>query len=256
MAHCYRWEGGGAAAFGGIQPQPVDFEPDGTIELGRVEAFIKPDDPHYARTRLVCLENTQAGKPLPTGYPERLRLLADRHGLSLHLDGARLCNAAVAQGVPVAELCRQFDSVNLCLSKGLGAPVGSLLCGGKDFIRVARRWRKVAGGGMRQAGILASAGIFALENNVGRLAEDHANARLLAEGLAGIDEVSVDPASAETNMVFVSLRQGDPVELEMHLREQGVIIRAGRNIRLVTHLDVDATGVQRAVEAFKSYFAA
>jgi threonine aldolase len=149
-----------------------------------------------------------------------------------------------------------FDSVNICLSKGLGAPVGSLLCGGKDFIREARRWRKVAGGGMRQAGILAAAGIYALGNNISRLAEDHAAARLLAEGLAAIAEVSVDPASAQTNMVFVTLLQGDPVELEMHLREQGVIIRAGRNIRLVTHLDVDAAGVRRAVEAFRSFFAA
>lgn len=255
MAHCYRWEGGGAAAFGGIQPQPVDFEPDGTIDLGRVAAVIKPDDAHYARTRLVCLENTQAGKPLPAGYPERLKLLADRHGLSLHLDGARLFNAAVAQKIPADELCRQFDSVNLCLSKGLGAPVGSILCGSRDFIREARRWRKVAGGGMRQAGILAAAGIFALENNIGRLAEDHANAGFLAEGLAGIDEIAVDHAPAETNMVFVSLRQGDPAELERYLRERGVIIRTGRAIRLVTHLDVDAAGVKVAVDSFKSFCA-
>lgn len=254
MAHCYRWEGGGAAVFGGIQPQPVEFEPDGTIDLDGIETVIKPDDPHYARTRLVCLENTQAGKPLPRGYPERLRLMADRHRLSLHLDGARLLNASVAQRVPAAELCSSFDSVNLCLSKGLGAPVGSLLCGSREFIREARRWRKVAGGGMRQAGIVAAAGVFALENNVERLAEDHANARLLAEGLAAIDGLHVDSSLVRTNMVFVELLRGEPSDLEAFLRERGVVIRGGSRIRLVTHLDVDADGIVRAVEAFRSFF--
>lgn len=254
MAHCYRWEGGGAAAFGGIQPQPVDFEHDGTLSIEKIEAAIKPADDHYPRTRLVCLENTQAGTPLPPDYPRGLRQLADRRGLSLHLDGARLFNAAVAQSISAEILCRDFDSVNVCLSKGLGAPAGSLLCGKRDFVRAARRWRKVCGGGMRQSGILAAAGVFALENNICRLAEDHANAMALAEGLAGIDGVAVDPAQVRTNMVFVEILRGEPDQLARHLRERGVIVRAGKQIRLVTHLDVDTAGVFQAVDAFRSFF--
>lgn len=253
-AHCYRWEGGGGAAFGGIQPQPLEFEPDGTLALQKIEAVIKPDDCHYARTRLVCLENTQAGKVLPLDYFPRVRALADRYRLKVHLDGARLFNAAVKLGVPVSGITRSLDTVNICLSKGLGAPVGSVLCGDRETIATARRWRKVAGGGMRQAGILAAAGIFALERNVGRLADDHAHARLLAEGLAGIDELEVDPSEVQTNMLFVTIAKGDPAELERYLQERGIIIRAGRTMRLVTHLDVTGQGIGKTVREFKAFF--
>ncbi len=253
MAHCYRWEGGGAAAFGGIQPQPIDFEQDGTLDLAKVEAAIKPDDSHYSRTRLVCLENTQAGKALPLEYLVAARQMADRRGLSLHLDGARLFNAAIKIGVSAETIAGGFDSVNFCLSKGLGAPVGSLLCGSRDFIREARRWRKVAGGGMRQAGILAAAGIYALDNHIERLAEDHDNALLLAKGLAGIEGLEVDLSQVQTNMVFVKLVNGEPEELETFLKGEGVLVRGVRVMRLVTHLDVDRGAVLRVIELFRSY---
>lgn len=253
-AHCYRWEGGGGAVFGGIQPQPLEFEADGTLDPERIEAAIKPDDCHYARTRLVCLENTQAGKVLPLDYFPRMRALADRHRLRVHLDGARLFNATVKLGVTIDAITRHLDTVNICLSKGLGAPVGSVLCGDREVIAAARRWRKVAGGGMRQAGILAAAGIFALERNVVRLADDHAHARLLAEGLAGIDELEVDPARVQTNMLFATVVKGDPAELERYLKEQGIIIRAGRTLRLVTHLDVTEEGIGKTVREFKTFF--
>ncbi|MCW5622370.1 MAG: low-specificity L-threonine aldolase, partial [Burkholderiales bacterium] len=180
QAHTYKYEGGGAAVLGSIQPQPLEFEPDGSLDLERAAAAIKPDDSHFARTRLLCLENTQGGKVLALDYLERAHAFARAHGLGLHLDGARLFNAAVEQGVPVGEIARWFDTVSVCLSKGLGAPVGSVLCGSAGHIAKARRWRKVLGGGMRQAGVLAAAGIYALENHIERLAEDHANARRLA----------------------------------------------------------------------------
>lgn len=254
MAHCYRWEGGGAAAFGGIQPQSLEFEPDGTLDPGRVEAAIKPVDDHYARTRLICLENTQAGKPLPLDYLSNIRSLADHRNLSIHLDGARLFNASVQQLVPVSEISRHVDTLNVCLSKGLGAPVGSLLCGSCDFVREARHWRKVAGGGMRQAGILAAASIYALENNIERLAEDHAHAKLLADGLSDIEALSVEPSQARTNMVFVTLAAADPQSLENHLRERSVLVRGARTIRLVTHLDISAADIDYAVDQFRSFF--
>ncbi|MFW6055107.1 MAG: low-specificity L-threonine aldolase, partial [Thermodesulfobacteriota bacterium] len=175
-AHTYRLEGGGAAVLGGIQPQPLDFEPDGTLDLIKVASFIKPDDIHCARTRLLCLENTMGGTPLPLEYLGQAARLAKKHRLNTHLDGARIFNAAVKQEVPVQAISEHFDSVSFCLSKGLGAPVGSVLCGSREQIQKARRWRKVLGGGMRQAGYLAAAGVYALENNVQRLAEDHDNA--------------------------------------------------------------------------------
>ncbi|MFU8769867.1 MAG: low-specificity L-threonine aldolase, partial [Desulfotignum sp.] len=183
-AHTYRYEAGGGAVLGSIQPQPLDFEPDGTLDLARVARFIKPDDFHFAKTRLLCLENTQGGKVLPLEYLKDARALADRHGLGFHLDGARVFNAAVKLGVDVKEITTLFDSVSCCLSKGLGAPVGSVLCGSDAFIARARRWRKMVGGGMRQAGILAAAGLYALSRNIDRLAEDHAHAARLAAGLS------------------------------------------------------------------------
>jgi threonine aldolase len=239
----------------GVQPQPLDFEPDGTLNLDRVAAAIKPVDPHFARTSLLCLENTQAGKVLPLEYLVAARQLADRKGLSLHLDGARLFNAVIKLGVTPATIAASFDSVNICLSKGLGAPVGSVLCGSTPLIAEARRWRKVAGGGMRQAGFLAAAGIHALENHVERLADDHENAMLLAKGLSGIDALEVDMSQVQTNMVFAKLVKGDPVALEQHLRERGVTIRSGSIIRLVTHMDIQRSDIERAVAGFCSFFA-
>ena len=178
-AHTYKYEGGGAAIFGSIQPQPLVQDVDGTIPLEAIEAAIKPRDPHFARSKLLCLENTWHGRVLPRAYLADARALCDRRGLSFHLDGARLYNAAVADGVAPREIAKHFDSVSVCLSKGLGAPVGSVLLGSRKLIDDAKRWRKVAGGGMRQAGILAAACLYALDHNVERLADDHLRAKQL-----------------------------------------------------------------------------
>ena len=253
-AHTYQFEGGGAAVLGSIQPQPVDFQPDGTLDLEAVERTIKPDDFHFARTRLVCLENTQSGKVLPLDYLERARALTTRRGLGLHLDGARAFNAAVKLDVPVKKIADSFDSISVCLSKGLGAPVGSVLCGEQDFIDTARRWRKMLGGGMRQAGIIAAGGIVALTENVERLAEDHDNARQLALGLAQVDGIDVDPASVETNMVFVAVDPENMREFVRYLDERGVKISAGNPMRLVTHIDVSSEDVNRVVELTGAFF--
>ena len=255
LSHCYRTEGGGGAVLGGSQPQPLDFESDGTLDLDRVAAAIKPDNIHFARTRLLCLENTQGGKVLPLEYMASARRLADDHGLALHLDGARVFNAAVKMGVTADTITAAFDSVSVCLSKGLGAPAGSLLCGGRDFITEARRGRKMLGGGMRQVGVLAAAGIMALEQHVERLADDHANAQQLAHGLAGIDELEVDPSAVQTNMVFVSVDGGDATAFSRTLGEQNIVIPATSPMRLVTHLDVGGDDVARVVDAARRFFA-
>lgn len=256
QAHTYKYEGGGAAVLGSIQPQPIDNEADGTLDLDKVAQAIKPDDPHFARTRLLCLENTHGGKVLPFDYLARAERLARDAGLGMHLDGARLFNAAVKLGVPARELARHFDSVSICLSKGLGAPVGSVLCGSRALIARARRWRKVLGGGMRQAGVLAAAGTYALEHHVARLAEDHANAARLAQGLRSVDEVGVEPASPQTNMVFLRLPAERAPALRKHLAESGILIGSGNPVRLVTHLDVSAADVDATVAAVKRFFAA
>jgi threonine aldolase len=253
-AHTYKYEAGGGAVLGSIQPQPLDFEPDGTLDLAKVERFIKPDDFHFARTRLLCLENTQAGKVLPMAYLKDARKLADRHGLRFHLDGARVFNAAVKLGIDVKEITTLFDSVSCCLSKGLGAPVGSVLCGSRQFIAQARRWRKMVGGGMRQAGILAAAGLYALSHNIARLADDHANAARLAEGLSGIDAVHIDKDGVQTNMVHTRI-DADMTALAQHLAGLGIRITPGNPMRLVTHLDMDAQDIQRAVAGFESFWA-
>jgi len=256
QAHTYRFEAGGAAVLGSIQPQPLDLEPDGTLDLDRVAAAIKPDDFHFARTRLLCLENTHNGKVLPLRYFAEAGEFSRARGLSLHLDGARVFNAAVKLGVNVREITAPFDTVSFCLSKGLGAPVGSMLCGSRALIEKARRWRKMLGGGLRQAGIIAAAGIYALEHHIERLAEDHANAKLLAEGLREIPGMDVEPGSGETNMVFMKLAPGRIIELEAFLMQHGIIIsRRGRN-RLVTHLDVSAEDVRTVLAAVKRFFAA
>jgi len=255
-AHTYKFEGGGAAVLGSIQPQPLDFRPDGTLDLRKVAGAIKPDDYHFARTRLLCLENTQSGKVIPLSYIKEASAFCRARGLRMHLDGARVFNAAVALNVGVAEIARHFDSVAFCLSKGLGAPAGSLLCGPKEFIREARRWRKVVGGGMRQAGILAAAGVYALQNHIDRLAEDHATAALLAEDLNIIDEVDVLSKTAQTNMVFISLRRGTPQELAAFLKAKGIIISPRDPIRLVTHLDVGEADIRTMIAAVREFFMA
>jgi threonine aldolase len=252
-AHTYKYEGGGAAVFGSIQPQPVLHAGDGTLPLEAVEQAIKPRDPHFARTRLLCLENTWHGRALPRDYLHEARTLCDRRGLALHLDGARLYNAAVAEGVPAREITQHFDSVSVCLSKGLGAPIGSVLLGTHALIEEARRWRKVAGGGMRQAGMLAAAGLYALDHHVTRLADDHRRAAMLADGLRDLPGISV--AGQHTNMVFLDV----PVDRQPELKQQmdaasiRVSVGYGPKIRLVTHLEIDDDGVQRTVEALRLF---
>ena len=252
QAHTYRYEGGGAAVLGSIQPQPLEFEADGTLDLDRVAAAIKPDDTHFARTRLLCLENTQDGKALPLDYLQRAHDFARRHGLGLHLDGARLFNAVVAQQVEAREIARLFDTVSVCLSKGLGAPVGSVLAGSRAHIAKARRWRKVLGGGMRQAGILAAAGIYALEHNVERLAEDHDHAQLLASLLSRIDGIRVEPA--QTNMVFAHVDAGRAAALREFLRRRGMLTHPGPRFRFVTHLDVDRRDLEACAAVMAEFF--
>ncbi len=310
MAHTYRWEGGGAAVLGSVQPQPLNHQPDGTLALADIEAAIKPDDAHHAKTRLLTLENTFGGKLLPFDYVQQATELAARHGLGRHLDGARLFNAAVAQARQLAEkngqnqpltqagyaqaamnsnafqvqngpaapagtgrhneqlsphvddivaqarrIAQCFDSVSVCLSKGLGAPVGSVLCGSADLIKRAHRIRKMAGGGMRQAGILAAAGSYALDHHVARLADDHALATRLAEGLQGLPGVRVEPA--QTNMVFVDLEGAAKTranDLLPYLKTHGVLATGLYRLRFVTHLDVDAPGIEHAIAVLRAFF--
>ena len=265
MQHCYRWEGGGAAVFGSVQPQPLDHEADGTLALAAIEAAVKPDDPHFARTRLLALENTLGGKLLPFAYVQEATALARRHGLATHLDGARLFNAAVAQAAQTGgdaysearRIAQNFDSVSACFSKGLGAPVGSALCGSKDFIARARRIRKMAGGAMRQAGVLAAAASYALDHQVERLADDHALAQRLAQGLAGIDGVAVE--APQTNILFVDLSgpaKAQANALLAHLAQAGVQATGLYRLRFVTHLDLDAAGVDHAIAAIRHFFKA
>jgi threonine aldolase len=249
QAHTYRYEAGGAAVLGSVQPQPIEHQPDGTLALADIESVIKPDDAHFARTRLLCLENTLGGKVMPQPYLEAATALARRHGLATHLDGARLFNAAVAAGVPARDIARHFDSVSVCFSKGLGAPVGSALCGRADFIARARRWRKMAGGAMRQSGLLAAAALHALDHHVERLADDHANARLLAEGLQGLPGVQAEPP--QTNMVFVKLSQQHGANVVERLRRNGLLCTGLYDLRLVTHLDVSRADVERAIATFR-----
>jgi threonine aldolase len=250
-AHTYRYEGGGMAVLGSIQPQPIQNKPDGALDLAEVEAAIKPDDAHFAITRLLALENTISGKVLSRQYMAEAVALARRRKLSTHLDGARVFNAAVKLGLPVKDLCAGFDSVSVCLSKGLGTPAGTVLVGRKDLIARAHRVRKMLGGGMRQAGILAAAGLYALAHNVERLAQDHANAERLAKGLAGAG-LKVEPV--QTNMVFAAVPRESVGALAAHLESAGIVTLGGARMRLVTHLDVDAAGIDRAVAAFAAFF--
>ena len=251
-AHTYRYEAGGGAVLGSIQPQPITNQPDGSIALADIEAAIKPDDAHFARTRLLALENTIGGRVVSRAYLDTAVDLAKRRGLATHLDGARLFNAATKLGITPREVCRGFDSVSVCLSKGLGTPAGTMLAGSQAFIKTAHRMRKMLGGAMRQAGVIAAAGLYAIEHNITRIADDHANAERLARGLSGIAGLNVE--GAQTNMVFVRVAAVQVVALNTHMQQAGVRILAAPRIRLVTHLDVDANGIDRAISAFKSFF--
>lgn len=263
QAHCYRWEGGGAAVFGSVQPQPLNHQPDGTLALDEIDAAIKPDDAHFARTRLLALENTLGGKLLPFDYLQQATQRAKERGLVRHLDGARLFNASVAQALQTGSdaftearrIAQCFDSVSVCFSKGLGAPVGSALCGSRDFIARAHRIRKMAGGGMRQAGMLAAAASHALDHHVERLAQDHALAQRLADGLAGIEGLQVE--APQTNIVFVDLTgaaKARSADLLKHLANSGIQATGLYRLRFVTHLDVDAAGVDQAVATIRQFF--
>lgn len=267
MAHTYRWEGGGAAVLGSVQPQPLEQQRDGTLALTDIEAAIKPDDSHFARSRLLTLENTIGGKVIPMAYIVEATALVRQRGLATHLDGARLFNAAVAGaaargGDPRAEareIATHFDSVSVCFSKGLGAPAGSALVGSHEFIRGAHRWRKMLGGGMRQSGMLAAAALHALDHHVDRLADDHALAMRLAGGLAGLPGMSVEPP--QTNIVFTELQGPRAAGLIEHLKSRGVLVTGSfygqsSRLRFVTHLDVDAAGVDRAVAAVREHLTA
>jgi threonine aldolase len=257
MAHTYRWEGGGAAVLGSIQPQPLAQAADGTIDLAEIEGAIKPDDAHFARTRLLALENTWGGKLLPPSFVEQATRLVRARGLATHLDGARLFNAAVASGgdarAAARALAESFDSVSVCFSKGLGAPVGSALCGPRELISRAHRVRKMLGGGMRQAGVLAAAVMHALDHHIDRLADDHANARRLAQGLQGLTGVRCE--MPDTNIVFVDVAPERAQGVVERARAKCVLCTGLYRLRLVTHLDVSAADVERAIGVMREVLA-
>ncbi|QJE01310.1 low-specificity L-threonine aldolase [Massilia forsythiae] len=251
-AHTYKYEGGGAAVLGSIQPQPIANGADGSIAVADIGAYIKPDDMHFARTRLLALENTIGGRVLPLDYLEAATSFAHARGLATHLDGARVCNAAVKNGQSLRAAVAGFDTVSVCLSKGLGAPVGSVLLGPKDFIEQGKRWRKMLGGGMRQAGVIAAAAHHALEHNVERLADDHRNAADLAAGLGRIEGLTV--TAPQTNIFYVQVPDAAVAPLRAHLAARGIRASIGANTRLVTHLDVSAEDVRTVVDAFGAFF--
>lgn len=251
-AHLYKYEGGGAAVLGSIQPQPVPHEADGTLSLANISEAIKLDDFHFARTRMLALENTFHGRVMPPEYMARATSFAKERGLATHLDGARLFNASVATGLPLSGLCEGFDSVSLCFSKGLGAPVGSVLAGSDEFIATAKRIRKMLGGGMRQSGIIAAGCHHALDHHVERLAVDHQHARLLADGLALITGVEV--LSCDTNMVFVRFSEQDCAGLREYMASHDVVMTPAARTRLVTHLDISAEDVEQVIALITAYF--
>ena len=249
-AHTYKYEQGGAAVLASIQPQPLENEPHGGIAIERIAAAIKPDDLHFARTRLLALENTMGGRVLPVSYLHEVTTFAHARGLRTHLDGARLFNAIVKLKMDERTAVAGFDSVSVCLSKGLGAPAGSVLLGSHELVSAARRWRKALGGGMRQVGILAAAGLYALEHNVARLAEDHENAAMFADGLR---ELGLQVVPPQTNIVYVDIpaRHVDP--LTEHLLRRGIRASVAERTRLVTHLDVPRPKIDAALRAFREY---
>ncbi|MEZ8385838.1 low-specificity L-threonine aldolase, partial [Vibrio splendidus] len=244
QAHNYKYEAGGAAVLGSIQPQPIENNPDGTLDFKKLAAAIKPDDSHFARTKLLSLENTINGKVLPMSYLAEAREFVNQHGLQMHLDGARVYNAAAALDIHIKEIAQHFDSMTICLSKGLGAPIGSLLLGNKAYIAKARRLRKMVGGGMRQAGILAAAGKMALTENVAQLKTDHENAKNLAIGLSKLEGFSVNPDFIQTNIVFAKLDESvDINRITRELGEQGITMSPGNPVRFVTHRDISSEDI-------------
>ncbi len=264
-AHTYLWEAGGAAVLGSVQPQPIAHQPDGTLALKDIEAAIKIDDPHFARSRLLTLENTLGGKRMPISYLQQATDVARARGLATHLDGARLFNAAVAQAEAqktnprdeARRIAQYFDSVSVCFSKGLGAPVGSALCGSKELIYRARRLRKMAGGGMRQAGVLAAAASYALDHHIDRLAEDHALMRELYAHLKDIPGLSME--APQTNILFIDLQDEARERAQAlvdHLKSRDVMVIGLYRLRMVTHLDVNAEGIHQAVAAMREFFGA
>jgi threonine aldolase len=255
-AHQFLHEVGGMSALGGIHPHTIPNQPDGTLRLEDIEAAVRGDNEHWPRTGLVCLENTHntcGGAPLTPEYTDSVARLAKRHGLSVHLDGSRIFNSAVAQGVNVKELTRSVDSMTFCLSKGLSAPIGSVVCGSKKFIAEARRNRKILGGGMRQTGVIAAAGQVAIDQMLERLAEDHDNARRLAEGIAKIPGLSVDPEQIKTNIVYFDLVSDDvtPDEFLKSAVEKGVkfLITGPTRLRMVTHHGITAGDIDAVLAA-------
>ncbi|MBE8734044.1 low-specificity L-threonine aldolase [Aeromonas veronii] len=255
-AHIYRYEAQGSAVLGSVALQPLPMQRDGTLAFDDIKAALAPDDAHFVQTRLICLENTHNGKVLPLSYLQEMGAFVAERGLKLHLDGARLFNAAVASETPVEVIAAPFDSISICLSKGLGAPVGSLLVGSHDFIARARRLRKMLGGGMRQAGILAQAGLFALEQHVTRLADDHRRAKRLAEGLAALPGIELDLSLVQSNMVFLRLREGESAPLLAFMKERGILFSGYGELRLVTHLQINDDDIEEVIDAFTEYLGA
>lgn len=255
-AHIYRYEAQGSAVLGSVALQPMPMQRDGTLAFDDIKAALAPDDAHFVQTRLICLENTHNGKVLPLSYLQEMGAFVAERGLKLHLDGARLFNAAVASETPVEVIAAPFDSISICLSKGLGAPVGSLLVGSHDFIARARRLRKMLGGGMRQAGILAQAGLFALEQHVTRLADDHRRAKRLAEGLAALPGIELDLSLVQSNMVFLRLREGESAPLLAFMKERGILFSGYGELRLVTHLQINDDDIEEVIDAFTEYLGA
>ncbi len=258
-SHTFMYEAGGVSALGGVHPRPLPVQEDGTMALDAIRAAIRAENIHYPPTRLVALENAQGsmrGIPLPKAYMDAVGELAHAHGLALHVDGARIFNAATALGCDVADLVAAADSVTFCLSKGLCAPIGSVLVGSRAFIARARRMRKLVGGGMRQVGVLAAAGLVALEKMPARLAEDHRNARRLAEGLAELPDFALDPQRVRTNIVYVTLRKDARMgakAIAAALAERGVRVLAmdDQHIRAVTHYGIRSEHIERALQAFR-----
>lgn len=251
-AHTYRYEGGGAAVLGSIQPQPIINQSDGSIALADIESYIKPDDFHFARTKLLALENTINGRVLPLDYVAQATALAHGRGLATHLDGARVCNAAVKLGVSPRDIIKGFDSVSVCLSKGLGAPVGSVLLGTKPLIKEAKRWRKMLGGGMRQAGVIAAGGLYALEHNIPRLAEDHDNAAYFAGELAKMRSIKV--STPQTNIFYVDIPQFVQQGLSDVLELTRIRVSMSSRLRIVTHMDTKREDIDRAITVFGDFF--
>ena len=253
-AHNYRYEAGGAAVLGSVQPQPIQNEANGTLCLKRIAANIKPDDPHFAISKMLTIENTIGGKPLPIDYLEQVNQFASEHQLKLHMDGARAYNAATASGVDIKTITQHFDSVSICLSKGLGAPIGSLLLGNNAFIKQSRRWRKMLGGGMRQAGILAAAGYFALTRNVERLIDDHTHAQWMSEELSKCIGRTFQTIEHHTNMVFLTLADHiDDMAFKKHCDFHGIHISLGSSIRLVMHKDISEADVEKAISVITQF---